>query len=199
MQELLELDREWLLYFNSLNAPWADPVMFLLTRTTTWIPFYLFLLYLVIKDYKKETWIVLIGAGITILLADQVTSSIMKPYFARFRPSHEPALQGLLHIVNEYRGGLYGFASGHAANTFGIATFFWLLFQSRYKWIGFMFLWAAFVTYTRIYLGVHYPSDVLVGGVVGILSGTAGYLLFKFLQGRYGKSTDTDSGHSPIE
>lgn len=199
MQELLELDREWLLYFNSLNAPWADPVMFVLTKTTTWIPLYVFLLYLVIRNYKIETWTVLVGVGITLLLADQVTSTIMKPYFARLRPSQDPTLEGLVHTVNEYRGGLYGFASGHAANTFGTATFFWLLFRFRYRWIGLMFLWAAFVSYTRIYLGVHYPGDILVGGIVGILSGVAGYLLFNFLKGRYGKTTENDDEHSPSE
>lgn len=133
---------------------------------------------------------VLAGAGLTILLADQITSSIMKPYFARLRPSHDPALNGLLHLVNGYKGGLYGFASGHAANTFGIATFFWLLFRSRYNWIGLLFLWAVAVTYTRLYLGVHYPSDILVGGTIGILSGTTGHLLTMFLQKKYGRQID---------
>lgn len=137
-----------------------------------------------------ETWMVLIGVALTILLADQITSTIMKPYFARLRPSHEPTLEGLLHIVNGYKGGLYGFASGHAANTFGTATFFYLLFRNKYWWVGLLFLWALLVTYTRLYLGVHYPSDILVGGIVGILSGTTGYLVTTSLLRKYGKKIE---------
>jgi undecaprenyl-diphosphatase len=95
----------------------------------------------------------------------------MKPFFGRLRPSHEPELEGLLHLVDGYRGGLYGFASSHAANTFGVAIFIWLSLRKHYRWIGVIFIWAILMSYTRIYLGVHYPTDILVGAIIGSLCG----------------------------
>lgn len=168
-EAILEADKQLLLWLNGFHAPWLDPVMLVLTKTVTWLPLYLLLLYLVIKDYQKASWRVLLAIGFTLLLTDQLTSSVMKPWFERLRPSHNPHLAGLLHLVNGYKGGLYGFASSHAANSFGIAMFLWLLFSKNRKWIGALFLWALFFTYTRIYLGVHYPSDILVGALVGVL------------------------------
>ena len=191
LKELLELDREWLLHVNHMNTPWLDPVMYWITKTLFWLPLYLYLFYLIYKNYKKESWMVFIGLVITIVLADQITSSIMKPYFARLRPSQEPSLRELLHLVNNYTGGRYGFASSHAANTFGAATFCWLIFRLRYRWIGLLFLWATVMTYSRLYLGVHYPGDILVGALVGILSALAGYLVTLFLNKKYGETHTT--------
>lgn len=185
MEQLLKLDTDLLLFFNGLHAAWLDPIAFWITKTAVWLPLYLFLLYLIIKNYKKEWWIPLIGIALTILLADQITSSIMKPYFARLRPSQEPSLQGLVRLVYEYKGGLYGFASSHAANTLGTATFFWLLFRGQYKWVWLLFVWAVVMTYTRLYLGVHYPTDILVGGIIGVLAGIAGHSLTRFLIRKY--------------
>lgn len=175
MQTLLDLDRELLLYLNSLHACWLDPIMLWLTKTIVWLPLYLFLLFLIIKNYGKQSWIPIVGIGITILLTDRVTSGLMKPYFERLRPSREPSLAGLVHLVDGYTGGKFGFASSHAANTFGTATFFSLLFREKHRWMQWLFLWAALMTYTRIYLGVHYPGDILVGGMIGILSGWIGF------------------------
>jgi undecaprenyl-diphosphatase len=175
IEQLIEYDKELLRFFNGYHTPWLDPVMLILTETITWLPLYAFLLYLVFKEYKKECWIILLGIGLTILLADQITASIMKPYFARLRPSREPTLEGLVHLVQGYTGGQYGFASSHAANSFGTATFFFLVFGNTKRWIGWLFLWAAFLTYTRIYLGVHYPGDILAGALVGTICGWIGF------------------------
>lgn len=187
LQQLMELDRRLLVWLNSFHADWLDPVMYYTTQTLFWLPLYLFLLWLMIKDFKKDWWIPLIGIAVTILLADQITSSLMKPYFARLRPSQEPTLVGIVHLVKDYngeiyRGGLYGFASSHAANTFATATFFTLLFRARRRWITWLFLWAAAMTYTRIYLGAHYPGDILVGSIVGILSALTGYKVFSWIR-----------------
>jgi len=184
MEKIIELDKKLLLFLNSFHTPWLDPIMLFITHTLTWLPLYLFLLYLVVRDYKKEVWIILLGIALTILLSDQITSSLMKPYFERWRPSREPTLEGLVHLVDGYVGGKYGFASSHAANTFGTATFFFLLYRHSKKWISILFLWAAVMTYTRIYLGVHYPGDILVGGAIGILAGIAGFRLTKWIAGK---------------
>ena len=183
IDQLIEYDKELLQFLNGFHAPWLDPVMLVLTETVAWLPLYIFLLYLIIKEHKKESWILLLGIAITILLADQITASVMKPYFARLRPSREPTLQGLIHLVEGYRGGQFGFASSHAANTFGAATFFFLVFRHTKPWIACLFLWAAFMTYTRIYLGVHYPGDVLVGASVGVICGWIGFKFSEWLKG----------------
>lgn len=133
IESIKELDRDIFLYLNGLHVPWLDPVMFWITKTWVWLPLFIFLAYLVVKNFKKESWMVFIGIAIAIFIADQVTASLMKPYFARLRPSREPDLEGLIHLVNGYTGGTFGFASSHAANTFGTALFFWLLFRDRYK------------------------------------------------------------------
>lgn len=175
IDRLIEFDKELLRFLNGYHTPWLDPVMLFLTETLAWLPLYVFLLYLVIKEYKKESWIILLGIALTILLADQITASIMKPYFARLRPSREPTLEGLIHLVQGYTGGQFGFASSHAANTFGTATFFYLVFGNTKRWMIWLFVWAAFMTYTRIYLGVHYPGDVIIGGAVGMICGWLGF------------------------
>jgi len=185
----MELDRRLLVWLNSFHTGWLDPVMYYTSQTLFWLPLYLFLLWLIIKDFKKEWWIPMIGIAITILLADQITASIMKPFFARLRPSQEPTLQGIVHLVTDhngeiYTGGLYGFASSHAANTFATATFFTLLFRSKHRWITWLFLWAAGMTYTRIYLGAHYPGDILVGGTVGVVSALVGFKVYRWIKGK---------------
>ncbi len=167
LDKLLEADKNLLLAINKWHAPWLDSLMIVLTQTLAWLPLYIVLLYAVIYMYKKSSWLPLLTIALTVVLTDRITSGLMKPYFARLRPSHNPELAGQLHLVNGYTGGLYGFASSHAANCFGVALAVWLILRSKYPHTGWLFLWAIFMSYTRLYLGVHYPSDVLVGALIG--------------------------------
>jgi undecaprenyl-diphosphatase len=164
------LDKQLFLFFNGLNAPWLDTFMYYATRTEFWIPLYILMVYVLYRNFGAEIWTVLLAATLIITLSDQVTSSLLKPLIERYRPSWSPDLDGLVHHVNGYKGGKFGFPSSHAANTFGTATLMVLTCRPR-KWMYAFFLWAAFVSYTRIYLGVHYPGDIIVGALIGCFFG----------------------------
>ena len=119
METILEIDKDLLIWINSFHTGWLDPVMLMITKTEFWSPLYLFFIYLIFKKLDRDAWFAMAGAGLTILLADQITASFMKPFFQRLRPSQDPAIQNLIHLVVNskgeiYRGGLYGFASSHA-------------------------------------------------------------------------------------
>ncbi|MCZ8021586.1 MAG: phosphatase PAP2 family protein [Cyclobacteriaceae bacterium] len=187
MKTIQEFDQELLLWFNQFHYPWLDEIMFWLTKTVVWIPLFAFLIYLLFNVFKEKIWFPLLGVGFSLLLTDRITSGFMKPFFARLRPSQEPDLESVLHIVNGYRGGMYGFASSHAANTMGIAFFLWLLLHKKYPKIYWLFVWSCFMGYTRLYLGVHYPGDVVVGFIVGLLSAFLSFSILKYIAKRYFK------------
>jgi undecaprenyl-diphosphatase len=185
MDYIGQLDTEVFFFLNGLHARWLDPIMFYLSKTYTSIPLFLFLIYLLAKTFGKKIWIPLLCVGICVALTDTITSGIMKPGFARLRPTHEPVIAEKVHTVNGYKGGKFGFASGHAANTSGVAMIVFLLLRRHYRFTGFLFLWSGVVTYTRIYLGVHYPGDIIVGLLIGLC---CGWLMFRFhekLQARF--------------
>jgi undecaprenyl-diphosphatase len=181
---LLTLDRNLLVKLNSWHAPWLDPVMFTLTNGLNWLPLFLLVIGVMVYKIRWQTLIILLFAGLVIFLADRISAGLLKPWFARLRPSHEPGLENFLHFVNGYKGGLYGFVSSHAANAFGIATFLWLILRKQITWIWIMFPWAIIFSYTRIYLGVHYPFDILGGGVLGALIGLLVYKLARLMPAR---------------
>lgn len=185
IEKLKQWDEALLLFINGFHTDSLDPVMLVVTRTDVWTPLFLVLIFLIFKTYRKEGWWVMVGVALTVLLADQITSGLMKPFFHRLRPSNEPALEGALHLVNGYRGGLYGFASSHAANTLGVAFLVYMVLKDHHKMIWFIFIWAFVMSYTRLYLGVHYPGDILAGALVGLFSGYAGYRLYLFLKRKY--------------
>jgi undecaprenyl-diphosphatase len=182
METLAELDKELFFFLNGLHTPWLDPFMFYVSETLTWLPVYLILLVVMIRNFGWQTLLWLAGVALAILLADQITSGLMKPFFERFRPSRDPEIpDDLVHIVNGYTGGKYGFASSHAANAFAVATYLFLLLKDRLKFAGWLFIMAGLIAYSRIYLGVHFPGDIIVGGLIGALSGWLSYRLFNWI------------------
>ena len=191
LETLNAWDKEAIIFINSLHVDWLDPVIYYVTMTEFWIPLYLFMLFLIFRDHRKQGWIVVAGLVLCVLLTDRITAGLMKPYFERLRPTHNPELDGVLHLVKGYRGGLYGFASSHAANTFGVALFLFMLMRDKYRWIWLMFVWAAIMCYTRMYLGVHYPGDILTGTLVGLLSGFAAFRFYEWLKRRYGTQPES--------
>src|SRR5690554_4802418 len=150
--------------------------MLALTGKAIWFPMYAFFLFLIINHFKRRSIWILAGVALAILMADQSASGFMKPFFERLRPCHDPRWEGLIYNYGGC-GGMYGFVSSHAANTFALAIYLNLLFRGRIKGFGWLFLWAAVVSYTRIYLGVHYPLDIIVGALVGLLSGWVSWFL----------------------
>ena len=174
---LLELDRNLLLKLNSWHAPWLDSVMVAFTNGLNWLPLFLLVIGLMIYKFRWQSISMLVFIAIVIFLTDRISAGLIKPWVGRLRPSHEPGLEGFLHLVNGYKGGIYSFVSSHAANAFGVATFLWLVLRKDIKWIWVMFIWAVIFSYTRIYLGVHYPFDILGGGVLGTIIGLLVYKL----------------------
>ena len=184
---LQDIDRELLLVINGSDSLYLDRLVRTLTNGLTWIPLYLSLFYMVMKnnDNFRRLLLVLGGAGLCVVLAGTVDDEIVKPLVARWRPTHDPQIGILVDIVDGYRGGKYGFFSAHASNTMSIATFFCWLARSRRLSIA-LVIWSLVNCWTRIYLGVHFPGDILVGLIWGITVGTGVYFLYcRLTRGMY--------------
>ena len=172
IEALEQIDQDLFFFLNSLHSDFLDPVMYQVSKTLTWLPVYLFVLFLMIRTYRWQTILWLLMIALAVTMSDQLTSGFMKPFFERYRPSRDPNFEeGLVHIVNDYKGGMYGFVSSHAANAFAVATLLYLTLRGHYSQIWLIFLVAGLIAYSRIYLGVHYPSDVLLGGLIGFFFG----------------------------
>ena len=183
------MDTELLLAIKGWHAPWADRLMWIVSAKTTWIPLYLLLIGLLVWRYRQPAmtsvkWlqrvpacvVMIVVIGLAVVAADFIASGILKDWVARPRPSRVPELEGVLHLVNGYKSGQYGFVSSHAANTMAVALLFSLIWRNKIATVGLM-LWVAANCYSRMYLGVHYPTDILGGLIVGSLVAVVGYWL----------------------
>lgn len=176
---LIQWDKNMLLSLNSHHSEFWDSFMWMATDEMSWLVLFAALLYVLFKAKGKEFFFILIAVALTVVICDQV-SGIFKDWIARPRPAREPDIMHSVHVVNDYRGGKYGFFSSHAANTFGIAVLVILLLRN---WLvtSVMLLWALIESYSRIYLGVHYPLDIMTGIVFGALTGLGVYMLYSYI------------------
>ena len=199
MDYLKHIDQQWLLAINGWHSEWADMLMWYISKSTTWLPLYALLVGLIVYRFGilspslcregrrgsslLRVLIILAGFAVAVGVSDFVSSGIIKPWVCRLRPTHEPELAGLIHLVNGYTGGLYGFVSSHAANTMACALLFALLYRNKYATVGLM-LWVALNCYSRMYLGVHYPADIIGGLAIGALMATLTYGMVRRLVDR---------------
>ena len=193
LEQLLHIDTEVLLAINGWHAPWADTLMWIISAKATWIPLYLLLIGLLVWRYRQPAmtsvkWLQRVPACVVMIVvivlavgaADFIASGILKDLVARPRPTRVPELEGVLHLVNGYKSGKFGFVSSHAANTMAVALLFSLIWRNKIATVGLM-LWVAANCYSRMYLGVHYPTDILGGLLIGAAVAVAAYVVLRRL------------------
>jgi undecaprenyl-diphosphatase len=194
MDTLIGLDQDLFLYLNNLGSPFFDPFWLFITNKFSSIPLYLLLIYLMYKSIGlPKTIIALIGVAIMITMTDQL-SYFVKHSVMRLRPCGEPEIEGLGRFVADC--GSYGYFSGHATSSFALAIYLGLIFRQHYKYMftG-LIIWALFVSYSRIYVGVHYPADVLTGALVGVLIALFCHILYKLGVEKYSKVKSIKKGN----
>lgn len=186
MQTFIDIDTNIFLYLNSLHNVYWDYFMMMFSGKLIWAPMYAAFLWMVWRCFSWRTALTVTLMGVVLIaLADQTCASVIRPYVERLRPSRlENELSDYVHVVNDYRGGLYSFPSCHAANSFAFAVFASLLMR-RKVWTVFILLWALLNSYSRIYLGVHFPGDLLVGALLGTVVALAVYWMTRYISQRW--------------
>ena len=196
---LTRLDADILLFLNSFHNSYFDSVMSMFSGRYIWIPMYVALLYMFLRRYPAvKVLMLLLGIALSITLADQICASLIRPVVQRLRPSNiDNPLSAFVHIVNGYRGGAYGFPSCHAANSFALAIFAAMAIGRRpFTW--FIILWAVINSCSRIYLGVHFPGDLLVGAIIGSIVGMLCYRLAIFSFNAIARQKDHIADATPV-
>ena len=183
LSSLLELDRAAFLAINNgLSHPWLNTICLVFRNQSTWYPMYALVIYFLVRTYKKESWKILLAAALMVFVTDQFSANLVKNTFMRLRPCVEPLLAGkVIHLTGSCNG--YSFISAHATNHFAIAMFVYQTLRSRFSWWGIAFLWAGLISYAQIYVGVHYPADILGGALLGSFAGFIAARLFNHQTG----------------
>ncbi len=183
-QEIIDFDKYLLLSLNGSDSLFWDGCMTVYTTVSVWVPLIIMLMYVLLKNNNMKTFTILVAMFLTVfLITNTLTGVVFKPLLERFRPSLDPELMYIVDVVNGYRETSYSFMSGHAANSFGLLTFALLLIRNRTFTIS-IIIWGLINCYSRIYLGVHYPGDIVAGIVLGVIVGALVYKLYNYLCGR---------------
>jgi undecaprenyl-diphosphatase len=183
LERIKELDTSLLVYLNSLGSQTYDKLWLIITNQLNWTPLFLLMFYLIYKKIGgKQTLYVLLFIAVLIAFTDQ-TTNLFKYTFQRLRPCNNPDINTIIRVVEVRKS--YSFFSGHAANTMAVATFLYLVLKRHFKYLGFLFLWPLIFAYSRIYLGLHYPGDILTGYFFGALFGFLIYLVYRKLKPQY--------------
>ena len=189
MSSLSSLDSDLFLFLNGLHTDGMDKAMLLVTDMWVWLPLYLLLIYWAVRQYGKRCWWVFVAVGLVVLCSDQLASHVCKPLFHRLRPCYNDDFQNLIYLPKGLAGGQYGFVSSHAANTFGVATFLTAALRKFRPWTAIvLFFWAFVSSYSRIYIGFHYPGDIVCGALLGALVGMVVWKAFQIVQKKAWKS-----------
>ncbi|MBQ9821898.1 MAG: phosphatase PAP2 family protein [Muribaculaceae bacterium] len=181
---LMDIDAEALLAVNGLHDLFQDAFWWMVSAKWSSLLLVLSLLWILLHKNRSHALLVVAMLAVAVLVADQVSSGLIKHLVERLRPTHDPSLENAVHVINGYRGGLYGFVSSHAANFFAIATLVSFIMRHRLVAIA-LYGWALVQCYSRMYLGVHYPGDILGGIVVGLLAGWLVWCLMRWIQHRF--------------
>lgn len=180
------IDTQLFLFLNGIHNSFFDVVFEWISERFSWIPFYFILVVLMGFKFKWRLLFLAPFITLVILFADQISVHFFKDVFMRLRPCHNPTIADLIHTVNGHCGGQYGFVSSHAANTFALACFVGLVLKNHFKWMfPFMLTWATIVSYSRIYLGVHYPADIICGALLGMLIAFVFWKLLRFTNQKF--------------
>ena len=179
LEKLVDADRSLFSLINQAHDPIVDFLMFWATDKWIWLPFYVWILYIIIKNFGAKTVYVLLITALLIAISDQL-SVFIKNYVQRLRPCHDPFFDGIIHLVNNECGGTYGFVSSHASNTMTLAVFLIGILPMTFRWLKVEIIaYLLLVSYSRIYLGAHFPGDIIGGWLLGIVVGSIGVVIFR--------------------
>ena len=184
LEYLNDRDADALLAINGLNDAFQDAFWWMVSAKWSSVLLLLAILWILLHQNRRHALLAVVMIALAVLLADQVSSGLIKHLVERLRPTHDPSLENAVHVINGYRGGMYGFVSSHAANFFAVGTLLTLVLRQRLVAVS-LFTWALLQCYSRMYLGVHYPGDILGGLVVGMLVGWLVWQLMRWIQRRW--------------
>lgn len=184
LEYLNDIDADALLAINGLNDAFQDAFWWMVSAKWSSALLLLAILWILLHQNRRHALLAVVMIALAVLLADQVSSGLIKHLVERLRPTHDPSLENAVHVINGYRGGMYGFVSSHAANFFAVGTLLTLVLRQRLVAVS-LFTWALLQCYSRMYLGVHYPGDILGGLLVGMLVGWLVWQLMRWIQRRW--------------